>query len=654
MVKMIKLVSFILILLTLFSGNILLAGQDKGITENEQNLEIKKDLSQESGNKLSIEIMKKDVDFIVEWVKTHHPEIIKYGFSKEQKDTIDFVYKNINKSMSENEFFFMINRLFSMLNDGHCILHYYPLTNLYIDIPFAWIDEGIIITKNTDSFKIGDKIISLGNKTESELISLIKQQKSSENVYWLKNNAYEILRSRAYLEHFDLINADDSVSIKILRGDKILNFNEKFKNTGTTNIELPIITNSDEWIDWYIEKENNLGYFRFDQWPPRGEKYEELKKQLDSFFEMVFKNNIKNIAFDIRRNTGGNAPILDDILSYIKTDKIYSASYEEYKAFVNKKDRLFDGEVYFLTSNKSFSCSVYALTILKDNKIVKTIGEPTGQKPAFNFHGEGSDGKLPNTGWSFMMTSSLNTRPMDIQEDHSLYPDIVVNTTSYDILHSLDPQMHKLRQIANPSLNKNIVKISEIITQKGSFTIKNSNFFNIDMAGKTINLKFNNNEIKKEDIKIYSVEKGIKTPWNITLSENNAVVYIQDAVKGGRSYLITINAADNIEYNIELIFGSNLKILNNSYTKFGYMLFTFSDNMKEIVEDKIKIYDEKGKYLDISEASITQSISDTLLISLKNGFVSGKSYTLYIPEKSIKLENGFYNNEALYLDFTLK
>ncbi len=649
-----KTMTFILILLNLICTNTAFAKQNEDIIKNGQNLDNGRDMIQKSDNKLSIDAMKEDADFIVNWIKTHHPEVMKYGFSQEQKNTIDFVYKNINKNMSQNEFFFLINRLFAMLNDGHCILYYYPQTDLYLDIPFVWLEEGIIITKNTDNFKAGDKVLSIGNKSEYELITLINQQISSENVYWLRNNAYRILTSKAYLEHFGLVNDNNFVSIKILRGEKILDFDEKLKNTLTPNIKLPLVKNLNEWIDWYIEKENNLGYFRFDQWPQYGERYDELKKQLDNFFVEIFKNDIKNIAFDIRRNEGGISLILDDMLSYLKTDKIYLASYDEYGASVNKKDKLFDGSVYFLTSNQSFSCSVYASTILKDNKIVKTIGEPTGQKPAFNSHGESSDGKLPNTEWDFMMTSSLNTRPMGIKAEDSLYPDIAVNTTSYDILNLLDPQMYKLRQISNPLLKKNIVKKHVLVTQQESITIKNSDFFNIDMNNRTINLKFCESDIKNENIKFYTIEGNQKILMNVSYDNKNAVINIKNTSKIGQKYLLIIEAAGDIEFQIELIVvASNLRVVSNFYTKFGYVLFTFSDNMEEISVDKIKVYDENNQLTNLEGIEIVED-SNILLVNPSYKFISGKAYRIYIPRKAIKLKSGQYNNEDIYSDFIIK
>lgn len=646
-----KFILFIFIFLSVISNNMLYADQNSATTS----------INQKSDDKLSVDMMKQDVDFIVDWIKTHHPEVIKYGFSKEQKGTIDFVYENINKSMSKNEFFFIINRLFAMLNDGLCELYHSPQNTLYLDIPFVWLEEGMIITKNTGNFKIGDKIISIGNKSSDELISLIKQQVSAENTYCLRENAYEILTSKAYLEHFKLINDNDTVNIVILRNEisngesstKVLEFKEKFKQSLTSRIGLSTIRTPIEWIDWYIEKDNNLGYFRFDYWPPNGEDYEELKKQLDNFFIEVFKNGIKNIGFDMRRNAGGVSSAMYDILSYLKTDKVYLSSFKELYQFIPKKSELFDGSVYFLTSNKSYGCAVFVLTVLNDNKIVKTIGEPTGQKPAFNFHELSSDGKLPNTGWEFTMTASLNTRPMDIKAEDSLYPDIAINTTSNDILNSSDPQMFKLRQLSNTSLKKNIIKKQVFTGQFGNITIKNSDYFNIDMKNKTINARFNNNEIKKDDINFFLVEKDKKAlTYTINHDNKSATINIDEKSVIGQKYLLTINADDNIEYHIEFIIESKLKITSSSHTKFGYMLFNFSNDAKEIVQGRIKIFDENNNALQISETSIVHE-GRTLLVSLTNKFTSGKTYKLYIPKNTIKFTDEYYNTEDLYYIFKI-
>jgi len=100
-----KIIVFIFIFLSVLSNNMLYADQNSATTS----------INQKSDDRLSVDMMKQDVDFIVDWIKTHHPEVMKYGFSKEQKNTIDFVYKSIDKSMSKNEFFFIINRLFARL-----------------------------------------------------------------------------------------------------------------------------------------------------------------------------------------------------------------------------------------------------------------------------------------------------------------------------------------------------------------------------------------------------------------------------------------------------------------------------------------------------------------------------------------------------------
>jgi len=116
--------------------------------------------------------------------------------------------------------------------------------------------------------------------------------------------------------------------------------------------------------------------------------------------------------------------------------------------------------------------------------------------------------------------------------------------------------------------------------------------------------------------------------------------------------LLIVNAADDIEYHIEFVV-NNLKVKNYSHTKFGYMLFYFSENIKDVREYKLVVYDKNGKPLDISAAKVVEN-GDSLLLNLNSKFEVGNTYKLYIPKNTILLTNGSYNNEDIYLDFTIK
>lgn len=117
---------------------------------------------------------------------------------------------------------------------------------------------------------------------------------------------------------------------------------------------------------------------------------------------------------------------------------------------MRKEPLLFTRDVYVMISNKTYSCSVYATTILKDNGIAKVIGEPSGENPAFNRHGSGSDGKLPEVGWPFMMTSHKGSRPMDHDiSEIAIFPDIPVYTTRQDLIAGRGIQMEIMRQISH-------------------------------------------------------------------------------------------------------------------------------------------------------------------------------------------------------------
>lgn len=468
---------------------------------------------------ISVEDMKTDVDFLIQWTLTHDAYAKTYGYTKEQQEIINYVYSQITKPKTKNEFYFIINRLFTMMNEGHTSCH--PQQNLsselFLNIPFKWLNEGMIVNKSLDGLKSGDKILCIGGKTVDEIEKLFKQQISCENKYWLHYYSHTLINRYDYLNHFNLINDDDTVDLLIQRDNKQLvlkkgfDYNRKFDSTSY------IPNASDATSEYHIEQQNNLGYFRFDQWYQEGEDLDNLKKEIDDFFKQISTANIDNIVFDLRNNPGGCAQIMNHFLRYINTGTIYGTSNYPYTKGNDKfYEHLFDGNVYILTSNNTFSCSVYGTTILKDNNIAKTIGEPTGENPAFNKHGSGSDGKLPKTKWRFMMTSSLGSRPFnkDISEI-AIFPDYPVYTTKSDLLSGRDIQLERLRQITS-DMGYDYCQKSLNLSPTDKIKIIKDNDFYIDEEN-TIHVDGNINKIWIEDTLLHE-------PIDVTYTNGDQII----------------------------------------------------------------------------------------------------------------------------------
>lgn len=404
----------------------------------------------EADDLLSVETMKKDVDFTVDWIKTHQPIAIKSGYTPKQNATIYNVNEAIDEPLTDKDFYYQINQLFTMMGDGHTNINQYFEGEQYYHLPFQWLNEGIFINQKTQIFNVGDEITRIGGMKPTDLNDMLFEQISAENKYWVRNQSPYNLTKWSFLDYFDLLNDDESLTVTFMRDNK------------TYYVDLPkerysIISKkfNQEWYAFHLEPENNLGYFRFDQWAS-GDDLEDIKEALDDFFNVVVNKDISNIVFDIRNNGGGTSQTLNVILSYLPIDKVYDSYDSEYTNHETYKDEskpTYDGEIYVMINNGSYSCSVYATNFLVENNLVKTIGEPTAENPAFNKHGSGSDGNLPELGWRFMMTSHEGSRRsgFDVSEE-AIYPDIPVYTKGSDLITGRDRQMEVLRTRLNNKL----------------------------------------------------------------------------------------------------------------------------------------------------------------------------------------------------------
>ena len=262
--------------------------------------------------------MKQDVDYLINRVKVYHPMVRTEGYSKTQQQIIENVYKKIQKPMRKEDYYLVVNRLFTMLGDGHAQLYYQPDTNKFLNLSFKWLEEGIVVDRNEGNYKIGDYVLSIGSKTPKELNNELYELIGAENDYWIRANGKSLLNSRLNLKYLGLVNNDDTVDVKIMRDGKVYVFRENLKNK--SNIQ----DNHDKKIAWFTEKENNLGYFRFDEFS-WGEQLNDIIRNMDKFFKEVADKEIGNIAIDLRYNYGGTAGALN-----------YLCRYLDYNTFISK------------------------------------------------------------------------------------------------------------------------------------------------------------------------------------------------------------------------------------------------------------------------------------------------------------------------------
>ena len=416
---------------------------------------------------LTIEQMYEDVDFLVEKLNYHHP--LTYENSPDYlSNTIKEVKEEIKEPKTAGEFYFLLSKITTSLQDAHTAFSYYSnIGTKEIDLPIIWLKDGICINKKTDYFEVGDQIIKIGGKNNDDLLKDMRSFISAENDNWIRFRAEKNLKQELILRNFDLVNEDNTVTINYIRNNKNHEVKLPFTTIDLKPLDLKDLVQKNDWIKWHIDNEKSIGYFRYDFCTCN----DYFKNELKSFFTEVADNGIKNLVVDVRYNVGGGTQTMDYTIAYLAdvkgytmyggTSRITKEAAKKYnlKEGINEKptyiakpvikvpDELkFNGKFYMLISNRTFSASNIAGFMGKDNNLATLVGEPSGNKPTS--YTSRAEYFLPNTGYRFIVSRFLVKRIHQSKEhENALMPDITVYTSHEDIKNNYDPVMSKIYEL---------------------------------------------------------------------------------------------------------------------------------------------------------------------------------------------------------------
>lgn len=184
--------------------------------------------------------------------------------------------------------------------------------------------------------------------------------------------------------------------------------------------------------EYMVDRENSIGVFTLNECVLN----DEYKTALKNFFDEVKGSGIQTVAVDLRDNGGGNSLVINEFFKYIDVDeytifggmderrgnklKSWSAQPEKNR----KTDSVFDGELYVLTSNFTFSSGMNFAVAIADNNIGKIIGEMPGNMPGH--YGDKLTFQCPNSGLLVSVSYKKFHRADRSKEGEPLMPDIEV------------------------------------------------------------------------------------------------------------------------------------------------------------------------------------------------------------------------------------
>ncbi|MBQ6806603.1 MAG: S41 family peptidase, partial [Lachnospiraceae bacterium] len=133
---------------------------------------------------------------------------------------------------------------------------------------------------------------------------------------------------------------------------------------------------------------------------------EEYEKVLGDFFGEVFANDIQNVVVDLRGNGGGSSQVANEFITYLNVDEYdswdnavrfgwYLWKNEDIKHTNQKKEQVFNGEIFVLTDVWSYSSAMDFAMLIMDNDIGTVVGEPSGNLP--DSYGDILTFQMPNS-----------------------------------------------------------------------------------------------------------------------------------------------------------------------------------------------------------------------------------------------------------------
>ena len=392
-------------------------------------------------NQLSKEMVKEDIDYIIDIMESTHPIFLeevpeKYYIAKDE------LLDASDEAMTVGELQYKVSRYLSSIQDGHTALYWNENMSLYVD--WKYIDGNLYLLD--DDKKLTNKVITkIGNVDIDKIVETIKVTFPAENYVAEAKNIENFSKGKLLLENAGVDCTKDILITLNYKGREEI-------------LEIKLIGGKEyRYVDHNIYSkviDESIAYIRLGTC--------EINSKLETVLGDIekYKNDgIKDYIIDVIDNQGGISeapsmllkalnmesgsygsvirfsPLAQEQLGYLRKN-----GYVKYESN-NKAVKSDDINLYILTNELTFSSAQMLAVWVSDGNLGKIIGRSSSNMPSnygnvLNFQLKNSKllGQISHTKW---------TRP-DISKDKErvLEPDIYVEYGD-DILERAIDYIHK-------------------------------------------------------------------------------------------------------------------------------------------------------------------------------------------------------------------
>jgi hypothetical protein len=380
--------------------------------------------------------MVQDIDTLFSNIEKVHVNMYETCPKQHIEKDIETLKKKLATNGNALYFYTQVTPLVVNLEDGHTnvafpfdALENVPNLALFpFHVHVTSPEKSVFVAENPvqpqNIIPVGAKIISINNREAKvyveEMMKYVSAEKDFYKIelleYFFTPLLYTLYQDSVF--NIKYIYNGKKQTIKV----KGISFKEKFEKLfqqSNSEADIP--------YTFTILQNSNIGVIDFKSFAD----IDKFKLFLDSTFQILQKNNIKNLIIDIRENSGGNSDLGDELLQYIspvpfaqfgktivKTSDIKKQFFKSHYnknitkpngiEVINEDTKLnelrdhnlrYKGNVYLLISHKTFSAAASFAWTFKYFKAGTVIGEETGGL-AVCFSNNVTQ-KLPNSGLYF-------------------------------------------------------------------------------------------------------------------------------------------------------------------------------------------------------------------------------------------------------------
>ena len=358
---------------------------------------------------LSREQAEFDINALVYTLSEVHPNIFSVCSHGDFFKAVNNAVRSLPDSISTMELYRKTAPIVAMIGDGHTNLTF-PYNDVFTPelkrMPF-WVDvlsdKSIVCRSSLDSIiPRGAKILSINGVSAEDMInSMLPYVAGEKEPFKLSrvDSSFPALRHMLYpADSFDIV---------------YLPKNEKKPKTVTypatafdeVKRRSPALPQSEkgEPYSFTIDRERNVAIMDFREFS----NISKMEVFADSMFRELRKQHIDNLIIDLRWNGGGNSCVGDILLRYISPEpfvqmdrvlvrispltrrimgaddiaplfSFFEMTEDQYVKPRTEQEGHYNGNVYLLTSNKTFSSAGSFAWVFKECGMGKVIGEETG------------------------------------------------------------------------------------------------------------------------------------------------------------------------------------------------------------------------------------------------------------------------------------